>query len=111
MKIRTPRFGAVRLLFSHRLTRRGAARQWRRQPAYKTNKTEAINLHTLLPREKSKRLIALFAVGLVLSAAVPILAQISGIWAKTGSMNSQRQYHTLTLLPNGQVLAAGGGAH
>jgi len=34
----------------------------------------------------------------------PILA----VWTGTGSMNDARYYHTSTLLPNGQVLVAGG---
>jgi N-acetylneuraminic acid mutarotase len=32
----------------------------------------------------------------------------TGTWAKTGSMKFSRQFHTATLLPDGQVLAAGG---
>jgi hypothetical protein len=32
----------------------------------------------------------------------------NGVWSNTGSMNTARQYHTLTVLPNGLVLAAGG---
>jgi hypothetical protein len=32
----------------------------------------------------------------------------SGIWTVTGSLNTERAYHTETLLPNGKVLVAGG---
>jgi hypothetical protein len=36
------------------------------------------------------------------------LAQASGAWIPTGSMNVPRSGHTATLLPNGKVLVAGG---
>src|SRR6266699_2878414 len=36
-------------------------------------------------------------------------AQTPGMWTATGSMNSPRYDHIATLLPNGQVLVAGGG--
>jgi hypothetical protein len=49
------------------------------------------------------------AIGLAVGTGAPGMAQISGTWAKTGSMNCSRQYHTLTLLPNGEMLAAGAG--
>jgi hypothetical protein len=45
----------------------------------------------------------LFAV-----AASTAVAQSSGTWALTGSLNTARAVHTATLLPNGQVLVAGG---
>lgn len=52
--------------------------------------------------------IAVVAIGLATSAAVPALAQSSRIWNKTGGMNVARESYTTTLLQNGQVLVAGG---
>jgi N-acetylneuraminic acid mutarotase len=48
----------------------------------------------------------LVAAGLVVSSAIPALAQ--GTWTNTGSLNTARNSHTGTLLTNGQVLVAGG---
>ncbi len=53
-------------------------------------------------------LVALSAIGLVASTSAPALAQTSGTWALTGSMKTAREGQTATLLPNGQVLVAGG---
>ena len=53
-------------------------------------------------------LVALLAVGWMASTALPVFAGTSGTWANTGSMNTGRTDHTATLLPNGQVLVAGG---
>ena len=47
---------------------------------------------------------------LVIGLAIPTLAQ-SGIWHKTGSMNTARYYHAAVLLTNGQVLVLGGGGN
>ena len=52
--------------------------------------------------------VGLFAIGLMVNTAAPSLAQSSGTWMTTGSLNTARVGHTATLLPNGQVLAAGG---
>jgi N-acetylneuraminic acid mutarotase len=52
-----------------------------------------------------------FARALLLAGvapAAPALAGNSGTWATTGSLNAGRMAATLTALPNGQVLAAGG---
>src|SRR5260370_24093360 len=48
------------------------------------------------------------AVGLMVSTALPARGQSSGTWTKTGSLNTTRAGHSATLLPNGQVLVAGG---
>jgi hypothetical protein len=44
-------------------------------------------------------------LGLIVSQAIPVLA---ASFNKTGSMNAARQYHSATLLANGEVLVAGG---
>jgi hypothetical protein len=58
----------------------------------------------------SVRIFAL--VGLLVTVQLTILAhadaQTSGTWTNTGSLNTARSGHTATLLPNGQVLVAGG---
>jgi N-acetylneuraminic acid mutarotase len=49
------------------------------------------------------------AVTLMLSTARLATAQAVGpSWSITGSLNTGRQFHTATLLPNGKVLVAGG---
>jgi Galactose oxidase, central domain len=55
-----------------------------------------------------RTLVGFFFIGLVAGAAVPALAGSSGTWATTGSLNIARSGHTATLLPDGQVLVAGG---
>ena len=52
--------------------------------------------------------LALLAIGLIASTSTPATAGSSGAWTKTGSLNIARQIETATLLPNGQVLVAGG---
>ena len=51
---------------------------------------------------------AVVAAVLFAVAASTAVAQSSGTWALTGSLNTARAVHTATLLPNGQVLVAGG---
>lgn len=52
--------------------------------------------------------LALLVIGLVASTSIPSLAQGSGTWATTGSLNTARTAHTATLLQNGEVLVTGG---
>jgi hypothetical protein len=49
-----------------------------------------------------------FAIRLAASIPLPVLGQASGTWTNTGTLNIPRNGHTATLLPNGQVLVAGG---
>lgn len=49
----------------------------------------------------------LLSVAFVVST-IPAFAQNSGTWTATGTLNLPRIGHTATLLPNGQVLVAGG---
>jgi hypothetical protein len=46
-------------------------------------------------------------IGLAAATVAPAFAQ-AGTWAYTGTMPTARQFHTATLLNNGQVLVAGG---
>lgn len=74
-----------------------------------SNQREVPNVDPVPSRIPSPALAVCLGLCLAASGATPARAQVSGTWAKTGSMNTTRQYHTLTLLRSGEVLAAGGG--
>ena len=50
----------------------------------------------------------IFAYNALATATAEIYDPATGLWSATTSMSTQRQGHTATLLPNGQVLVAGG---
>jgi hypothetical protein len=53
-------------------------------------------------------LFGLLAVGLAAATAAPVFGQAHGAWTYTGFLHTARQFHTATLLNNGQVLVIGG---
>ncbi len=67
-------------------------------------------LHNNVNRFRAVRtyvLAALSAIGLIASTTL-LIAQSSGAWTNTGTLNTPRTAHTATLLASGQVLVVGG---
>ena len=52
--------------------------------------------------------VRVFVLAALFAAGLSAFAGASGTWALTGSINTARWAHTATLLPNGEVLVAGG---
>src|SRR5216683_451784 len=67
-------------------------------------------IRTKIQRRRVRPLFAFatFFVVLLASTTSPAFAQASGTWTSTANLNIARAGHTSTLLPNGQVLVAGG---
>jgi N-acetylneuraminic acid mutarotase len=59
-------------------------------------------------RANALAFLVLLAIGLFTTTTPPALAQASGTWTTTGSLNTPRESHTATLLQNGRVLVTGG---
>jgi hypothetical protein len=60
------------------------------------------------PRAAHPFAFALLSIGLCANTTPAALAQASGTWTTTGSLNIPRGGHTATLLASGQVLVVGG---
>lgn len=60
------------------------------------------------PRLLLRGLLVSLAMAAALSSMTPASGTGAGLWSQTGSMAEARYTHTLTLLPDGTVLAAGG---
>ncbi len=73
------------------------------------NATRELHTATLLPNGN-----VLVAAGFIsidngqLANSAELYDPATGIWGNTGNLNTGRAYHTATLLPNGNVLIAGG---